>query len=110
MNSTSLTVKLLGIVAAGVAAEFALEFLLPGVARRLRQGWWIGALGRVAAAWLLIPAWALALAGVWWGLGTGFASGAAVLGFVAPPALATALTVWRLSRASRWRRPSRASG
>jgi hypothetical protein len=102
----SLVVQLLVALVAGFGAELLFEAVLPNVARRLREIWWVSALSRAPALWLLVPVWLVATGAIWWSVYGEFASGMAVFLFLALPALAAAVTMWRLRQPSRWHRSS----
>ena len=106
----SLGVQLLLGLGTGIVVELLFEAVLPGAARRLRQVWWLTSLSRSPGWWLLLPLWLLAVGAVWWGMHAQFTSGPSVVLFMVLPAMAAAVTVWRLSQPARFRRSGRASG
>jgi hypothetical protein len=88
--------KLVGVLAAGVVLEVIAELLLAPLLKRVARIWWIEALGRVPAFWVLLPAWLLAFAAIWWAVQVRFASVTSAVLFVVFPAAAAALTIFRL--------------
>lgn len=92
--------------AIGIMLGVLLEALGP-VFRQMGRIWWIEsmgkAIGHAPAVWLLLPAWLLAVMSLAWERASGSRDLVAGTAFVVFPALAVALTFWKLRhRAPTW--------